>query len=139
MDHESRTRIIINKVLPLDVRFGRSAAAGAVGAGKPGRWISDDARWMALVVPDHTREAPINGEGPGEGAWSLFQLFSYDQLRVTAVFRGEDVMVRLYTPGPWERVFFPIDLPADAPTIPGGYAGALSMARGADVDARTAM
>jgi hypothetical protein len=137
MDHQDRTRIIVGKVLAQEKGQGRSASIAGVGA--PGRWIGNDARWLAAVMPGHLSGHLAGIGDPRDGDWALFQLFSFDQLRVTAHIRNEEIAVRLYLPGLWERSFFPVDLPMDAPTLPGGYSGAQFMAAGADATARRSL
>lgn len=137
MNFEDRCRIIINQVLAREARFGRSALTA--DPDKPGRWISDDARWLAFVVRGHLADGQALAGEDGDGAWDLFQLHCYGQLRLTAHIQDDEVILRLYQPGPWERIFFPVDLPDAAPLLPGGYAGAQFMAQGAEANARVSM
>jgi len=95
-----RARIIIDKVLALEPRFGRHGPPRSYNTTIPTRLITDEpARWEARITRGYEKD-----QDGGEN-WDLFELSIYGQQRVTAVFRGEELVVRHYLPGVWEPIF----------------------------------
>ena len=124
MTFENRTRVLLDKVRALDERFGRAAGPPYNDGGSQARIITDrPGTWEALVVPRYLTAAVAERAGAQTDTWSLFQLRAYNGLRVTAHCRGDEVKVRYYLPGPWERIFFVVELPDLPALLPGGHAG----------------
>ena len=98
MSHDRRARMIIDHVESRDERWGRSAPPRSDDTQNPSRIISDDPRWSARV----TRE---DQKGPDGQLWDLIQLFVFDELRMTAIYRDEQLQLRLFKPGAWEPIF----------------------------------
>src|SRR4051812_10577148 len=98
MNKLDRAYHIINHVLALDEKRGRPAPPRTETSDKPSRLIADECRWHATL----TRE---DQEGPDGELWDLMQVYVYDQLRMTAAFRGEAIDLRLFKGGAWEVVF----------------------------------
>lgn len=73
--------------------------------------ISNDRRWEARVSFEYEKDAAGN-------SWHLFELSIYNQQRMTAVFREEEVVPRYYIPGKWEPIFIPIDVMDTVPLLP---------------------
>ena len=117
MTIDDRASSIVHTVSALDPRFTRAADPKF---GTRARTITDaPAIWDALIVPDYLPNVmagpPVTPDG---GPWDLFCLSAYGQPRLTAHVRNDEVRVRLYQPGVWERAFFFADLPDVAPMLP---------------------
>jgi hypothetical protein len=97
MNKQSRAQIIITNVLSLDPRWGR-VGPPRNGRAKPSRIVTDSHVW-------HARISPADQKGPDGQIWDLFELFVYDEHRITAIFRDSDIDLRVYLPGEWERLF----------------------------------
>lgn len=111
MSHDRRARMIIDHVESRDERWGRSAPPRSEDSDKPSRIISDDPRWFAQVTRgDQT--------GPNGELWDLIQLFVFDELRMTAIYRGEDLELRLFKPGAWEPIFTIKQFADRTPVVP---------------------
>lgn len=122
MNIEHRTWFLIDKISALDAQFGRRATATNANLGNRARIITDQPSiWTAVLAPDYEPCKPTDPNQDQGGGWTLFQLWVYDHLRVTAHIRSEELAVRLYKPGAWESLFFLTDLPPIAPIHPGGY------------------
>lgn len=104
MDKVHRARMVINRVISLDGRWGRAGVPRSETSDKPSRIISDDCRWEARV----TR---ADQKGPDGELWDLIELWVYGQPRMTALFRGDDVELRMFLPGFWEPIFTIIGSP----------------------------
>jgi hypothetical protein len=111
MNKESRARMIIDHVRMRDERWGRDGLPQTHTSDKPSRAISDDPRWVAHVTKGHQ-------PGPDGNLWDLIQVFVYDQLKMTAIFREEDVQLRVFKPGTWEAIFTIAQSPDSTPLLP---------------------
>jgi hypothetical protein len=111
MNVEERAKQIINQVLSMDERWGKLGAPRKDGSDKPSRIITDDPRWYARLTRDHEK-------GPDGEKWDLIEIFAREQLRMTAVFRGDQVDVRLYESGSWEPMFCLFNLAVLEPQRP---------------------
>jgi hypothetical protein len=98
MDKVHRARTIIDHVMSLDDRWGRAGPPRSANTNKPSRLISDDCRWEARVTRGDQK-------GPDGELWDLIELSVYGQPRMTALFRGEDVELRMFLSGVWEPIF----------------------------------
>lgn len=113
MDKQRRALMIINHVENRDDdRWGRSGPPRKENSDKPCRIISDDPRWSARV----TRE---DQPGPDGEPWNLIELSVYGQDRMTAIYRGDQVEIRMFRPGAWEPIFTIIDSGDTTPILPG--------------------
>lgn len=97
MEDNERAKIIIAQVLAADDKWGKPGDPWD-GSDRPTRIISSDCRW-------HARVSREDQKGPDGELWDLIQLFAHDELRMTAVFRGDQVVARRYEPGHWEPLF----------------------------------
>jgi hypothetical protein len=103
--------MIINHVESLDERWGRAGPPQTDTTEKPSRIISDDPTWVAHLTREHQK-------GRDGQLWDLIQVFVYDQLKMTAIFRGEQLELRLFVPGPWEPFFTIVQSPDRTPLVP---------------------
>jgi hypothetical protein len=111
VNKNDRARMIIDHVESRDERWGRAGPPQTRTTDKPSRIISDDPVWVAHVTREHQ-------QGPDGRLWDLIQVFIYGQLKMTAIFRGADLDLRLFKPGPWESIFTIIQSPDDTPLLP---------------------
>ncbi len=109
MEKIDRAQTIVDHVLALEDRFGRYGPPRAQHTSVPARLISDDPRWEARISRGYEKDRD-GGEN-----WDLFELSIYGQQRVTAAFRGQDLILRHYRPGVWERIFL---IPDTGDTVP---------------------
>jgi hypothetical protein len=116
MDKIERARIIVDQVLALEPRIGRHGPPRAHHTTIPTRLISGDPSWEARISRGYASDQ--NGGEP----WDLFELSVYGQQQLTAVVRGQDIVLRQYLPGLWERIFLMIDVGDTTPLVPGGMA-----------------
>jgi hypothetical protein len=113
MEKIERARTILDQVLSIEPRFGRHGPPRASHTTIPTRLVSGDPRWEASISRGYAKD-PSGGD-----SWDLFELRVYGQQRVTAVFRGQELELRQYLPGPWEPIFL-IVAPGDTtPLLPG--------------------
>jgi hypothetical protein len=110
-----RTAMIIGHVQARSAEFGRDAEPRAATPELPVRRITDDPRWEALVTKGHTKAKEVGTDG---GDWDLFELFVYRERKITAIFRGGEVIVRFYVPGPWEPIFIVVQSGDNVPLRP---------------------
>jgi hypothetical protein len=111
MNKHRRARVIIDHVQNMDQAWGKAGPPRSERTDKPSRIISADCRWEARV----TREDQKGADGE---LWDLIELFAHGQLRMTAAFRGEQIDLRLYRPGPWEPLFNIYNAPDGDPVGP---------------------
>jgi hypothetical protein len=111
VNKQRRAGMIINHVQMRDERWGRAGPPQTHTTDKPSRVISDDPMWLAHLTREHQH-------GPDGQLWDLIQLFVYGELKMTAIFHGEDVELRLFRPGPWERTFTIIQSSDQTPLLP---------------------
>src|SRR5206468_11101973 len=104
VNKDRRARMIINHVESRDERWGRAGPPQTNTSDKPSRIISDTPMWAGQLTREHQ-------QGPDGQFWNLIQVFVYDQLKMTAIYRDEDVELRLFMPGPWESIFTIIQSP----------------------------
>ena len=103
--------MIVDHVLALDDRFGRTVPPRSAQSTARTRMISDDPRWEARYSFEYEKDS-------GGDAWDLFELFVYGQRRMTAAVRGDQVVPRYYIPGRWEPIFIPIEIFDTVPLLP---------------------
>lgn len=111
MDKATRAKIIIDQVLSLDEKFGRTVPPRSLQSTSRTRQISDDPRWVVRWSIEYEK-------GPDGELWDLFELSIYNQPRMTAVRRGDEVVPRFYIPGKWEPIFLVIDPSDTTPLLP---------------------
>lgn len=111
MNKDSRARMIIDQVQNKDERWGRAGPPQTHTTDKPSRIITDDPRWVARLTREHQ-------QGPDGRPWDLIQIFAYDELRMTAIFHGEQLELRLFRPGLWESIFTIFQSPDRTPLLP---------------------
>jgi hypothetical protein len=111
LDKTRRASIITNRVMALDEKWGKDAPPQTNTCDKPSRLIADECRWHAQVTREHQ-------EGPDGELWDLIQVWAHGQLRMTAVFRGEELIPRLFKGGPWEALFNIFDGGDPEPLLP---------------------
>jgi hypothetical protein len=105
MELNDRMRHIIRHVEGADDRWGKPGAPQNVGSDiKASRIISDDCRW-------HARLRREDQKGPDGEWWDFIEVHAYEDLRMMTLFRGHQVQVRCYYPGPWETLFNLINMP----------------------------
>lgn len=125
MTYEDRVRMIVDQVRGRDAQFGRSMTTTVTASSteRAARRISDDPRWTATIVPSQLPAAVTDGADASDRKpdWDLFQLWVYDDLKVTAHLRGDELGLRMYKPGPWEKIFLLFDLPGAVALLPGGH------------------
>lgn len=113
MNKDRRARMIINRVENRDDdRWGRTGPPRSDDSDRPTRMISDDPRWFARVTRNDQR-------GPDGELWDLIELWVYKQHRMTAIYSGDQLEIRLFKPGPWEPIFTIIDSGDTTPILPG--------------------
>lgn len=111
MNKDERATQIINRIIPMDERRGKPGAPRKAGSDKPSRKITDDPRWYAHL----TRE---DQKGPDGEMWDFIEVYAYEELRMTAAFRGDQIRVPLYLSGSWEPLFGLFNLPVLEPDRP---------------------
>lgn len=110
MNKERRARMIINHVENRDERWGRSGPPRSDTTDKPTRIISDDPRLSARVTREHQT-------GPDGQPWDLVEPWVYGQHRMTAIYRGDELEIRVFKPGPWEPIFTIISTHDETPIL----------------------
>lgn len=102
MDKPARARMIIDTVLGSDRQFGRAGPPRSEMTTENCRMISGDCRWEARLSKKYYKDS--SGR-----LWDMIELTAHGEHRMTVVFDEEDLMVRMYLPGPWEKIFTVID------------------------------
>jgi hypothetical protein len=111
MDKVHRARMIIDHVLAHDHLWGRAGPPRSDKSDKPSRIISDGRRWEARMTRADQKD-------PDGELWDLIELSVYGQPRMTALFRGDDVELRMFLPGVWEPIFTIVGTPDTTPLRP---------------------
>jgi hypothetical protein len=111
MDKTFRARLVIDHVLGLADRYEKSGSPRSDATDRPSRWISDDTRWKARISTEYQM-------GPDGERWDLFELFVYDELKMTAAMKGELIELRLFRPGKWEPIFTLVETSDTTPLLP---------------------
>ena len=101
MDKPTRAKMIIDHVLSLDEKFGRSVPPRSLQSTFRVRLITDNPIWQAHWSIKMTDS---NGD-----VWDLFELSVHGQPALAATLRGESVVPWFYIPGTWERIFIDVD------------------------------
>ena len=110
MDKPTRAKLIIDLVLALDEKFGRSVPPRSLSSTSRVRLITDNPIWQAQWTIEHET-------GPDGEAWDLFELAVHGQPALTAGMRGDRVVPRYYIPGKWEQIFIETDLSDTVPLL----------------------
>jgi hypothetical protein len=121
MNYSKRVSLIHDYIQRRSRQFGRPVSAADTGFDKPGRWISDDPSWKALVVPGQLPATRVDPNDKHGGDWDLLQVWVHGTLRVTAHIRGDEISVKLYKSGPWDKTFHLFGVPPLPPLLPGGH------------------
>jgi hypothetical protein len=102
MEKKRRARLILAHVLRLDERFGKNGPPRSINTTREARIISDDCRWHARVSPQY------HDDKAGKH-WDLLELTVYEEHRLTIVYHGDELEMRLFRAGPWEEIFLGFD------------------------------
>jgi hypothetical protein len=102
MNKQERAGSIVQRVLSLDAKFGKTIEPRSGNSTSRTRLISDDPRWEARVSFAYEK-------GPSGEPWDLVELFVYGQPKMTAAVHRNGINLRYYIPGPWEPIFLFFD------------------------------
>lgn len=111
MDKAARAKVIVDRIIALDEKYGRTVPPRSRQSTSRTRQVSDDPRWEAKWSIEYEKDK--TGE-----VWDLLELSVYGQARMTAIRRGEDVVPRYYIPGKWEPIFLHFDPNDNTPLLP---------------------
>lgn len=112
MDKSTRAKIIFERVIAHDDQFGHDVPPRSPESRSQTRQISADPRWHAVWSKEYEK-------GSGGEMWDLFELFVYNDRRMTAIAYGDRVVPRFYMPGPWEPILLCFDPRDNTPLKPG--------------------